>query len=71
MINRATWRISGNLATRFVVPATLLALSALFALWHPLRWGLAITLPLLLVALWDFFQRRHTLRRRTQPDSAL
>ena len=63
MINRATWRISGNLATRFVVPATLLALSALFALWHPLRWGFAITLPLLLVALWDFFQRRHTLRR--------
>ena len=63
MINRATWRFSGNVATRFVLPAILLALTVLFALWTPARWGLAITLPLLAIAVWDFIQDEHTLRR--------
>jgi glutamate synthase domain-containing protein 2 len=63
MINRATWRFSSNLATRFVLPAVLLALSALFFLWSPARWALVVTLPLLAIAVWDFFQQDHTLRR--------
>jgi glutamate synthase domain-containing protein 2 len=61
MINRARWRWSANTATRFAVPAVLVLLSVVFALWW--RWGLILTLPLLCVALWDFFQREHTLRR--------
>jgi glutamate synthase domain-containing protein 2 len=61
MINRARWRWSANTATRFAVPAALVLLSAVFALWW--RWGLIVTLPLLAVATWDFFQREHTLRR--------
>ncbi|WP_126174711.1 FMN-binding glutamate synthase family protein [Tsuneonella rigui] len=61
MINRARWRWSANTATRFGLPAALLALSIVFALWW--RWGLILTLPLLAIALWDFFQRKHTLRR--------
>ncbi|RIV75987.1 FMN-binding glutamate synthase family protein [Pelagerythrobacter aerophilus] len=63
MINRASWRFSGHVASRFVVPALLIVLTALFAWWEPLRWGLVLTLPLLAVAVWDFFQRKHTLRR--------
>ena len=61
MINRARWRWSANTATRFAVPAVLVLISAMFALWW--RWGLIVTLPLLAVAVWDFFQREHTLRR--------
>ena len=61
MINRARWRWSANTATRFAVPAVLVLLSVVFILWW--RWGLIVTLPLLGVALWDFFQREHTLRR--------
>ena len=61
---RPNWRFSANLARRHVLPAALLALSLLFALaggWA--LWGLLVTLPLLAVAVWDFFQHRHTLRR--------
>lgn len=61
MINRANWRWSGNVASRFALPAALLALSVVFALWW--RWGLIVTLPLLAIAAWDFFQQDHTLRR--------
>jgi len=61
--NRADWRDSAELFTRFVLPLVLLALSALFAWVGWLRWGLLVTLPLLAIALWDFFQRKHTLRR--------
>ncbi|GGE03939.1 FMN-binding glutamate synthase family protein [Tsuneonella deserti] len=61
MINRARWRWSANVATRFAVPGLLLALSLVFGLWW--RWGLIATLPLLAVALWDFVQPEHTLRR--------
>ncbi len=64
MINRAHWRWSANVASRFALPAILLALSIAFALlgggW---LWGLVITLPLLAISLWDFFQDDHTLRR--------
>jgi len=63
VINRARWRWSANVATRFSVPLALLALSALLMLWDWSRWGLLLTLPLLGVAVWDFFQREHTLRR--------
>lgn len=48
---------------RYIVPFVLiLAVVActLVAVWH---WALWITIPLLFVAVWDFFQRRHTLRR--------
>ncbi|MGN6500571.1 MAG: FMN-binding glutamate synthase family protein [Tsuneonella sp.] len=61
MINRANWRWSGNVASRYALPAGLLVLSAVFALWW--RWGLIVTLPLLAIAAWDFFQQDHTLRR--------
>ncbi|WP_234024934.1 FMN-binding glutamate synthase family protein [Tsuneonella amylolytica] len=33
----------------------------MFAIWW--RWGLIATVPLLLLAVWDFFQDEHTLRR--------
>ncbi len=63
MINRANWHLSGNIVTRFALPMALAALSVLFVLWHPLRWGLVVTLPMLLLAAWDFVQNKHTLRR--------
>ncbi len=61
MINRARWRRSANTATRFALPAVLLGSSVAFALWWP--WGLIVTLPLLAIAVLDFFQDEHTLRR--------
>lgn len=61
--NKAKWGNSGELLVRFGVPIGLLALSILFAAVEWLRWGLILTAPLLLVAVWDFFQRKHTLRR--------
>ena len=64
MENRAGWRFSANVASRFALPAILLLLSLVFVwFWHPLRWGLIVTLPLLAIAVWDFVQDRHTLRR--------
>lgn len=32
-------------------------------LWEPARWALWVIVPLLAIALWDFAQPRHTLRR--------
>lgn len=61
MINRARWRWSAHTATRYGLPLALLLVSALCALWW--RWGLIFSLPLLVVAVWDFVQREHTLRR--------
>lgn len=61
--SKAKWRDSAELLTRFGVPLALLALSTLFATIPALRWGLIVSLPLLLIAIWDFFQRKHTLRR--------
>jgi glutamate synthase domain-containing protein 2 len=48
---------------RYIVPAVLAIAIVGCTLVGFLRWGLWITVPLLMVALWDFFQRRHTLRR--------
>uniref|UniRef100_UPI003B8365E7 FMN-binding glutamate synthase family protein n=1 Tax=Parerythrobacter lutipelagi TaxID=1964208 RepID=UPI003B8365E7 len=48
---------------RIVIPALLLALTLAASVWAPMRWGLVLLLPLALIALWDFFQHKHTLRR--------
>jgi glutamate synthase domain-containing protein 2 len=48
---------------RFAVPLGLLALAFGAALWRPARWTLWLWGPLLAIAVWDFVQRRHTLRR--------
>ena len=63
--NKAKWRDSAEVAVRFGVPLALLALTLLFILlpWNWMKWGLVVTVPLLLIALWDFFQTKHTLRR--------
>lgn len=61
--NKAKWRDSAELLTRFGVPLALLVLSLIFAIFPMFRWGLIVSLPLLLIAAWDFFQRKHTLRR--------
>ena len=63
MQNRASWRSSADLYTRFAVPLVLLVLSAVALAWPPVRWLAVVTVPLLLIAVWDFFQTRHTLRR--------
>jgi glutamate synthase domain-containing protein 2 len=63
VINRAHWRWSANVASRFALPGALIVLTIALALWRPGRWGLIVVVPLLLLALWDFFQTRHTLRR--------
>lgn len=61
--NRAKLHASGELLPRFGLPLALIALTGFFA-WYPaLRWGLVVTAPLLAIALIDFFQRKHTLRR--------
>lgn len=51
------------LAPRYFIPAVLLALCALCALVTPLRWFLVLLGPLLAMALWDFLQNKHALRR--------
>ena len=48
---------------RYVVPAGLLALGGLAWWWEPARWTLWLLTPLVILALWDFLQREHTLRR--------
>ncbi|MGX7896156.1 FMN-binding glutamate synthase family protein [Tsuneonella sp. HG222] len=63
MINSAIWRSPGDTFARYLAPVVLLGLVAAGALWHPARWTLLLTVPLLLIALWDLVQRRHTLRR--------
>lgn len=52
-----------TLAPRYVVPLVLAGAVLVCALVHPLHWALWITVPLLLLALWDFAQAHHTLRR--------
>ena len=52
-----------TLALRYTVPLTLAAAVLACAIFPLLRWGLWIAVPLLAIALWDFFQPRHTLRR--------
>lgn len=60
-----TYSLSGSasIAGRLGVPLALMALALACALWPPLRWGLVVVLPLLAIAVWDFFQPRHSLRR--------
>ena len=63
MQNRAQLRESSELFMRFGPTLVVVLLTALFALVEPLRWGLVFTVPLLLLAVYDFFQREHTLWR--------
>jgi glutamate synthase domain-containing protein 2 len=63
MKNRAHLRESSELFMRFGPTAVVVLLTALFGIVDTLRWGLVITLPLLLLATYDFFQRKHTLWR--------
>ena len=62
---KAKWRGSGDLLARYGIPLALFALTAVFALapggW--LKWGMLVTLPLLVIAIYDFLQRKHSLRR--------
>lgn len=51
------------LAPRYLVPTLLLALSAVCLLITPLRWLLILFGPLLAIAVWDFAQDKHALRR--------
>ena len=46
---------------RYAIPALMLVLCA--AAWVSLPWGLVVLVPLALLAVWDFFQYDHTLRR--------
>ena len=50
-------------APRYFVPGLLLFLTMVLAVFPPTRPGLWIAVPLLLIAVWDFFQSAHTLRR--------
>ncbi|QQN75438.1 FMN-binding glutamate synthase family protein [Croceicoccus sp. YJ47] len=63
MDNKSNARSSANLVRRFLAPAVLLVLSGLALIWEPTRWALLLLLPLLAIAVFDFFQKRHTLRR--------
>ena len=49
-------------APRYLIPV-LLALGVAVSALPLLHWAFAITIPLFLIGLWDFFQQRHTLRR--------
>ena len=51
-----------SLSRYFAIPL-LLALVVVGAWWEPARWTLYVSGPLLALTLWDFFQRRHCLRR--------
>ncbi|MBX7513942.1 FMN-binding glutamate synthase family protein [Qipengyuania sp. GH38] len=52
-----------KLPFRYIIPVLLYALVAIAGLWEPARWSLWILVPALLVAVWDFSQEKHTLRR--------
>ncbi|QPC98698.1 FMN-binding glutamate synthase family protein [Qipengyuania soli] len=56
-------RESSELFMRFGPTLVVVLLAAICALVENLRWGLVVTLPLLALAIYDFFQRRHTLWR--------
>ncbi len=49
------------IAWRYIIPLLTLGIAGLSALLMP--WGLVLTAPLALLAMWDFFQSDHTLRR--------
>ena len=63
MQNKAHIRSSSELFMRFGPTLVVALLTALFITVDWLRWGLVFTVPLLLLAVYDFFQRRHTLWR--------
>jgi glutamate synthase domain-containing protein 2 len=63
MRNLAPWRGSANLFGRLFAPGLVLLLAIGAAWWPPARWSLILWLPLLAIAVWDAFQRAHTLRR--------
>ena len=48
---------------RYAIPAIFVGLCALAAIWPVSRWALIVLLPAALIAVWDFFQTEHTLRR--------
>ena len=48
---------------RYLIPALLLVLAVLAGLWVPARPALFLLVPLLAIAMWDFVQHKHTLRR--------
>ncbi|MDE8651776.1 FMN-binding glutamate synthase family protein [Novosphingobium album (ex Liu et al. 2023)] len=50
-------------APRYTVPLFLVAAVALCWFVPPLRWALVLFVPLLAIALWDFLQGSHALRR--------
>ncbi|MCB2078766.1 MAG: FMN-binding glutamate synthase family protein [Novosphingobium sp.] len=52
-----------RLAPRYVIPIVAAAAALACALLPVLRWGLVATLPLLALAIWDFAQHKHSLRR--------
>ncbi len=63
MRNLAQMRESSELFMRYGPTLVVVLLTVLFAIVEPLRWGLVFTLPLIGLAIYDFFQRRHTLWR--------
>ncbi|WP_336985262.1 FMN-binding glutamate synthase family protein [Altererythrobacter aquiaggeris] len=50
-------------APRYLIPAVLLAFTGLSVLYPPLWLALVLLIPATIVAVWDFFQTTHTLRR--------
>jgi glutamate synthase domain-containing protein 2 len=52
-----------GLFARFGVPLMLLVAAVACALWPAGRWALIVLIPLVAIALWDFVQDQHTLRR--------
>ncbi|MGB7407519.1 MAG: FMN-binding glutamate synthase family protein, partial [Pontixanthobacter sp.] len=50
-------------APRYAIPLILLLSAATAIAVAPLRWALILIVPALAIALWDFFQNRHSLRR--------
>lgn len=52
-----------SVAPRYSVPIILLAAAILVGAWPPLRLALWVLVPLLLIAVWDFLQVNHSLRR--------
>ncbi len=59
----APWGTTANISGRFLAPALLILAVIAALVWQSALWTLAISLPLLALAAWDFFQRSHTLRR--------
>ncbi|WP_068070803.1 FMN-binding glutamate synthase family protein [Novosphingobium lentum] len=63
MIPTAKLHDSAGLLTRFAVPLLLLVLAGWAVIEPPARWALLVLVPLLAIAVLDFFQTHHTLRR--------